>query len=110
MNYSLKPTQMLIVEFIAKNGQATPRQICSLLGCDSREANDRLKRLCASGIVKNIGKTRQPEYRLLQNWRSKVKPAKPARQPAEQRTIAEVCRQQWQGYVIHRIFGAGGRV
>lgn len=106
MNYSLKPTQMQIVEFIAANGQATPRQICTLLGCDSREANDRLNGLRRSGIVKNVGKYRQPEYRLLQNWRSKVKPAKGPRQPAEQKTIAEVCREQWQGYAIHRIFGS----
>lgn len=106
MNYSLKPTQMQIVEFIAANGQATPRQICTLLSCNSREANDRLNGLRKSGIVKNVGKFRQPEYRLLQNWRSKVKPAKPARQPAEKITIADICRQHWQGYAIHRIFGS----
>ena len=106
MNYSLKPTQMQIVEFIAANGQATPRQICTLLSCDSREANDRLNGLRKSGIVKNVGKFRQPEYRLLQNWRSKVKPAKPARKPVAARTIADVCREQWQGYAIHRIFGS----
>lgn len=106
MNYSLKPTQMQIVKFIAENGQATPRQICSLLGCDSREANDRLNCLRKSGIVKNTGKYRQPEYQLVQRWEAKVKPAKPARQPAATRTIAEVCREQWQGYAIHRIFGS----
>ena len=56
MNYSLKPTQMQIVAFIAANGQATPRQICTLSGCDSRGANNRLNGLRKSGIVKNTGK------------------------------------------------------
>lgn len=97
MNYGLKPTQMKFVEFIAANGQVTPRQICSLLGCDSREAIDRLNCLRKSGIVKNVGKFRQPEYQLVQRWQAKVKPAKPSRQPDKHRTIADICREQWQG-------------
>lgn len=92
MNYGLKPTQMKIVEFIAKTGLAKPRQICTLMGCESRKANDRLNGLRKSGIVKNTGKFRQPKYRMVQRWQAKVKPAKPARQPVEYKTIADVCR------------------
>jgi len=117
----LKPRQKDIVEFIEANGPATPRQIRKLLGCDIREAYDRLKRLRMAGIVKNIGKPKHPEYQLVQRWQekitrtrpapaapaAKVKPSAEAVQPAPAGpSIADVCRQNWQGYEIHKIFGS----
>ncbi|HDR2531068.1 TPA: hypothetical protein QCI12_001197 [Enterobacter roggenkampii] len=116
----LKPKQKAIVEFIEANGPATPRQIRKLLGCDIREAYDRLKRLGMAGIVKNIGKPKHPEYQLMQRWQEKIKrtrpapaaPAAKAKPPAKAAkalagpSIADVCRQNWQGYKIHKIFGS----
>lgn len=100
----LKPKQKAIVKFIETNGPATPRQIRKLLGCDIREAYDRLKRLGMAGIVKNIGKPKHPEYQLVQRWQEKIKRPKP-RIPAAP-SAADVCRQNWQGYEIHKIFGS----
>lgn len=77
----LKPKQKAIVEFIDANGPATPRQIRKLLGCDIREAYDRLKRLGMAGIVKNIGKPKHPEYQLVQRWQEKIKQPKQQRHP-----------------------------
>lgn len=120
MSNRLKPKQKAIVEFIEANGPATPRQIRKLLGCDIREAYDRLKRLRMAGIVKNIGKLKHPEYQLVQRWQEKITrtrpapatpaekakpPAKAAKAPAGP-SIADVCRQNWQGYEIHKIFGS----
>jgi predicted HTH transcriptional regulator len=62
----IKPKQKAIVEFIETNGPATPRQNRKLLGCDIREAYERLKRLGMAGIVENIGKSKHPEYPLVQ--------------------------------------------
>lgn len=118
MSNRLKPKQKAIVEFIAANGPATPRQIRKLLGCDIREAYDRLKRLRMAGIVKNIGKPKHPEYQLVQRWQAKITrtrpaPAAKANPPAKAEqpvpaapSIADVCRQNWQGYDIHKIFGS----
>lgn len=119
MSNRLKPKQKAIVEFIEVNGPATPRQIRKLLGCDIREAYDRLKRLRMAGIVKNIGKPKHPEYQLMQRWQEKIKRTRPApaaakaKPPAEAvqpapaaPSIADVCRQNWQGYKIHKIFGS----
>ena len=118
MSNRLKPKQKTIVDFIEANGPATPRQIRKLLGCDIREAYDRLKRLRMAGIVKNIGKPKHPEYQLLQRWQEKItrtrpapaakaKPAAKAVTPAPAGpSIADVCRQNWQGYEIHKIFGS----
>ncbi|WP_336852805.1 hypothetical protein [Pseudescherichia vulneris] len=117
----LKPKQKAIVEFIETNGPVTPRQIRTLLGCDIREAYDRLKRLGMAGIVKNIGKPKHPEYQLVQRWQEKIKrtrpapaaPASKAKPPAKAvqpapaaPSIADVCRQNWQGYKIHKIWGS----
>lgn len=104
MSNRLKPKQKAIVEFIAANGTATPRQIRKLLTCDIREAYDRLKRLGMAGIVKNIGKPKHPEYQLVQRWQAKIKQPKPQRSAAP--SVADVCRQNWQGYEIHKIFGS----
>jgi hypothetical protein len=66
------------------------RQVRSLLGCDIKEAYDRLKRLTLAGIVKNVGKPHHPEYRLTHRWRSRVAPA--ACPPAPQ-TSADLPRK-----------------
>lgn len=117
----LKPKQKAIVEFIEANGPVTPRQIRKLLGCDIREAYDRLKRLRMAGIVKNIGKPKHPEYQMVQRWQEKITRTRPApaapaakvkpsaegvQPPPPAPSIADICRQNWQGYKIHKIFGS----
>nr|DAP67517.1 MAG TPA: multiple antibiotic resistance protein MarR/DNA family protein, HTH motif.67A [Caudoviricetes sp.] len=99
----LKPKQRAIVEFLVREKSISTRQVRSLLGCDIKEAYDRLKRLALAGIVKNVGKPHHPEYRLTHRWRSRVAPV--ACPPAPQ-TVAQICREKWQGYQIHRIFGS----
>ncbi|MDK1180156.1 hypothetical protein QMT03_07270 [Cronobacter sakazakii] len=102
MAYTLKPKQLAIVNFIEEHGVATPRQICRLLSCNSREANDRLRHLRIAGIIKNTGKPRHPEYRLVQRWRQKLlQTSHRCAAPA----ITELCRKNWQGYQIHKIIG-----
>lgn len=99
----LKPEQRAIVDFLAREKSISTRQVRSLLGCDIKEAYDRLKRLALAGIVKNVGKPRHPEYRLTHRWRSRVAPAACRSVP---RTAADFCREKWQGYQIHKIFGS----
>ncbi|ARD60175.1 hypothetical protein Y71_09710 [Kosakonia radicincitans DSM 16656] len=99
----LKPKQKAIVEFIEAHKVATPRQIRTLLACDIREAYDRLKRLRMAGILKNIGKPRHPEYRLARCWRAKVKTTEC---PVAPRSVADICRDNWHGYQVHKIFGS----
>lgn len=86
----LKPEQRAIIEFLAREKSVSTRQVRSLLGCDIKEAYDRLKRLALAGIVKNVGKPRHPEYRLTHRWRSRVVPAA---LPPVPRTTADICRQ-----------------
>jgi hypothetical protein len=57
-----------------------------------------------AGIVKNIGKPKHPEYQLVQRWQEKIKQPK-QRLPAAP-SAADACRQNWQGYKIHKIFGS----
>lgn len=72
MANTLKPKQKAIVEFIEANGVATPLQICTILLCDIREATDRLNCLRCAGIVKSIGKPRQPVSTITRNRRQSV--------------------------------------
>lgn len=99
----LKPEQRAIVEFLVREKSISTRQVRSLLGCDIKEAYDRLKRLALAGIVKNVGKPHHPEYRLTHRWRSRVAPAAC---PSATKTVAQICREKWQGYQVHKIFGS----
>lgn len=99
----LKPEQRAIVDFLARDKLISTRQVRSLLGCDIKEAYDRLKRLALAGIVKNVGKPRHPEYRLTHRWRARVTLAACRSAPP---TAADICRKKWQGYQIHKIFGS----
>jgi len=48
-------------------------------------------------------KPHHPEYRLVKSWRIKVK--EPGC-PVETTPIADICRKNWQGYQVHKIFGS----
>ncbi|WP_437889326.1 hypothetical protein [Phytobacter sp. V91] len=99
----LKPKQQAIVDFMAAQKTVSPRQVRRLLACDIKEAYDRLKRLAMAGIARNVGKKRQPEYCLIFGWEKRIKPAPVVRVV---KPVAQVCRENWQGYQIHKIIGS----
>lgn len=88
----------------------TPRQVRKLLGCSTRKASDLLRYLELKHVVVNIGKPRSPEYRLKHNGELKIQPlpekTSPARPCIQERKITDICRQNWTGYEIHKIFGS----
>lgn len=99
----LKPKQQAIVDFIAARKTATPRMVRRLLSCGIKEAYDRLKRLSMAGIARNVGKKRQPEYRLIFGWEKRVKAPRFRRVV---KPVAQVCRENWKGYQVHKIIGS----
>lgn len=104
---ALKPKQQAIVDLLTVKKTATPRMVRSLLCCGIKEAYDRLKRLSMAGITKNVGKRRKPEYRLVFGWEKRIKPAPVAH---EVEPVADVCRENWKGYHVHKIFGSAKHV
>lgn len=92
-----------IIRAIQHGGEITPRQVRQLLGCDSKKACRLLEHLVSAGAVKNIGQRHHPVYVMQPGGESRIKPISVARQNP---SIAEVCRQNWQGYQIHKIIGS----
>ena len=92
-----------IIRAIKHGGEITPRQVRQLLGCNSKKACRLLEHLVSVGAVKNIGKPRHPVFVMQPGGESRIKPISVARQNP---VITEVCRQNWQGYQIHKIFGS----
>lgn len=99
-----------VVHFLKVHPTITPRQVKRLLGCDCRKANDLLNYLHQRSVVANVGKHRHPEYRLKHNGELKIQPlpekTSPARPCIQERKITDICRQNWSGYEIHKIFGS----
>lgn len=97
-----------IVHYLKAHPTITPRQVKRLLGCDCRKANDLLNYLHQRGVVANVGKHRNPEYRLKHNGELKIQPlrekAEQASSCAQVNVITDICRQNWTGYQIHKIF------
>ncbi|EMM2636023.1 TPA: hypothetical protein N2299_000973 [Enterobacter hormaechei] len=93
----------IIIRAIQHGGEITPRQVRQLLGCDSKKACRLLEHLVSAGAVKNIGKPRHPVFVMQPDGESRIKPISVTRQNPG---IAEVCRQNWQGYQIHKIIGS----
>lgn len=92
-----------IIRAIQHGGEITPRQVRRLLDCDSKKACRLLEHLVSVGAVKNIGQRRHPVYVMQTGGETRIKPMPVARQ---QPSITDVCRQNWQGYQIHKIFGS----
>lgn len=92
-----------IIRAIQHGGEITPRQVRRLLGCESKKACRLLEHLVAAGAVKNIGQCRHPVYVMQPGGELRIKPLPVARQRP---SIAVVCRQNWQGYQIHKIIGS----
>ncbi|WNY87690.1 hypothetical protein [Leclercia adecarboxylata] len=92
-----------IIRAIQQGGEITPRQVRRLLGCDSKKACRLLEHLVTAGAVKNIGQRHHPVYVMQPGGQSRIKPMPVV---CKKPGIAEVCRQNWQGYQIHKIIGS----
>lgn len=100
-----------IVEALRERGEIAPREVCALLGCDCKKANHLLGHLLRAGVIANVGRPYHPIYQLRRG-EINLKPVKPASvrqvRARQSASITEQCRQQWQGYQIHKIFGSAG--
>lgn len=115
-----------IVEFLHENQTVTPRQVQALLGCDCKKAHNLLLHLIRRSVVLRTGESHHPVFTLLPGGELNIKRPKPAAPPAPAKpaasaakakppakaakapaapSIVDVCRQNWQGYEIHKIFG-----
>lgn len=110
-----------IIHALQYCGSITPREVRQLLGCSCKKAHRLLEHLVLVEAVKNVGKPYHPVYELQAGGETRIKPVRPKQpvlpkavkartRPERQRShtpkIAEVCRQNWQGYQIHKIFGS----
>lgn len=95
-----------IIDHLKTSKTVTPRQVQSLLGCDCKKSNRLLAYLLAQRVVANIGKPHYPEYRLCSNGENKIQPLKAEKPAVKTHSTADACRQNWQGYQIHKIWGS----
>ncbi|HAS0926925.1 TPA: hypothetical protein ACPZVC_004476 [Enterobacter hormaechei subsp. xiangfangensis] len=111
-----------IIHALQHRGAITPRDVCQLLGCGCKKAHRLLEHLILVEAIKNVGKPYHPVYELQAGGETRIKPVRqmqpgiakaavkartrPERQVSHTPKIAEVCRQNWQGYQIHKIFGS----
>lgn len=90
-----------IVDYLRENQTVTPRQVQTLLGCDCKKAHNLLLHLIRRSVVLRTGEPHHPIFTLLPGGEANIKRPKPAAP-----SVADVCRQNWQGYKIHKIFGS----
>ena len=96
-----------IVDYLRENQTVTPRQVQTLLGCDCKKAHNLLLHLIRRSVVLRTGEPHHPVFTLLPGGEVNIKRPKPAvLPPPAAPTMAEACRQNWQGYEIHKIFGS----
>ena len=99
--------QQKVISFLQESKRATARQLAKVLGRDSTGAWNILMHLLRKGIIKRCGTAKFPEMGLALGWESKVCRRKtPPRQQRARQAVADVCRKNWQGYGIHKIFGS----
>jgi hypothetical protein len=92
-----------IIHAIQRRGEITPRQVRHILSCDSKKACRLLEHLVSVGAVKNIGQRRHPVYVMQPGGEMHIKPLPMVRQKP---SVADLCRQNWLGYQIHKIIGS----
>ncbi len=115
----------VIVDYLRENQTVTPRQVQALLGCDCKKSHNLLLHLIRRSVVLRTGEPHHPVFTLLPGGESNIKRPKPAMRPApaapaakakppakavqsipSRPSVADECRQNWQGYKIHKIFGS----
>ncbi|EMM0378120.1 hypothetical protein RI820_000468 [Pluralibacter gergoviae] len=96
-----------IVNALRERGEITPREVRALVGCDCKKANHLLGHLVRAGVVVSVGRRYHPVYQLRRGDIN-LKPIKPeaVRPVRHVVSITDQCRQRWQGYQIHKIFGS----
>lgn len=97
--------QLAVIAFLETNKIASVLKLGRQMGWSNKHTHAITGRLIRIGVLKNVGKPGKPLYRLVQRWQTKVRlpeQNQPAPQPL---LITDVCRQNWQGYQIHKIFG-----
>lgn len=99
-----------IVDYLRENQTVTPRQVQTLLGCECKKAHNLLLHLIRRSVVLRNGEPNHPIFTLLPGGEANIKRPKPAALPAPVKpvapSVADVCRQNWHGYYIHKIFGS----
>lgn len=87
---------------IASTPGISRREIAALLGQKPRDIEHLLRSLVVSGLVLRHdpeGANASSQYWLVAD-RDKIPSV----------SIFEHCRRNWRGYLIHKVFGAGGAV
>lgn len=97
-------TLWAIVNYLRENQTVTPRQVQTLLGCDCKKAHNLLLHLIRRSVVLRTGEPHHPVFTLLPGGEANIMRPKPAASAAP--SVADVCRQKWQGYGIQKIFGS----
>ncbi|MDS1916088.1 hypothetical protein QSI79_22630 [Enterobacter asburiae] len=113
-----------IIGAIQHCGSITPREVRQLLGCGCKKAHRLLEHLVLVEAIKNVGKPYHPVYELQAGGETRIKPVRlkvkkprikkvavkartrPEPQVRHTPKITAICRQNWQGYQIHKIFGS----
>lgn len=98
--------QLAVIAFLEANKTATPRKLERQLGWTNKHTHAILGRLMRIGIIKNIGRPAHPDYRLVQRWQAKISSPKAKKSKPAAPSVVSVCREKWQGYYIHKIFGS----
>lgn len=99
--------QQKIIAFLLEHKTASGRQLAKVLGRDSQSTWNILMHLLRREILTHSGTGERRKLRLALNWQDKVchRKTEPRRKPVTP-AITEVCRQNWQGYQVHQIFGS----
>ncbi|MCX9047009.1 hypothetical protein [Citrobacter portucalensis] len=93
-----------IVDFLRVNQTITPRQVQSLLGCDSKKSHNLLLHLVRRAVVIRTGESHRPVYSLQPSGELNIKQIKPN---TRKNMVASVCRTS---PAMQRVLAFYGRV
>lgn len=92
-----------ILRFVEQNAGTTIPQVGKVLGISAKSMNRYLHLLAKKGLL--------TEEQMAQKWHFTItdagrKTLVPAEEEKSINSVCGDCRQQWQGYEIHKIFGS----
>lgn len=99
--------QQKVIAFLQEHKTATGRQLATVLGRSNKSTWNILMHLLRREIITHDATGDRKVLQLTLGWESKVyhrktvkrcKPVAPA--------ITDICRQNWQGYKVHQVFGS----
>ena len=96
-----------ILRFVEQNTGATIPQVGKALKISTKSMNRYLHLLAKKGQLTEELISQKWHFAITDAGRESLIPVE-AEQPAEQpiNSVCGECRQQWQGYEIHKIFGS----